>query len=143
MALFRPRANVLKYRRWPQHLTSNLISLNAPGTEDDMQYQYDQCTNGQGRLCTVTLDSNGNTSAQNNFTFTYSSDNRLKIALQSGSLQGSYQYNGLGQRVSKADGSSTHFVYDQGGKLIGEYAATGALLQETIYLGDLPVALLR
>ena len=34
-------------------------------------------------------------------------------------------------------------VYDEAGHLLGEYSSTGALIQETIWLGDLPVATLR
>jgi hypothetical protein len=34
-------------------------------------------------------------------------------------------------------------VYDEGGHLLGEYDGSGALIQETIWLGDTPVATLR
>ena len=34
-------------------------------------------------------------------------------------------YNGLGQRVEKDNGTVTLFVYDEAGKLIGEYDAAG------------------
>ncbi|MEZ5514883.1 MAG: RHS repeat-associated core domain-containing protein [Steroidobacteraceae bacterium] len=37
----------------------------------------------------------------------------------------------------------TKFAYDEAGHLIGEYSATGTLVQETIWLGDIPVATLR
>jgi RHS repeat-associated protein len=33
------------------------------------------------------------------------------------------------------------YVYDEQGHLIGEYTNTGGLTQETIYLGDMPIAL--
>ncbi|MGZ5100426.1 MAG: RHS repeat-associated core domain-containing protein, partial [Usitatibacter sp.] len=46
-----------------------------------------------------------------------------------------------GQRVKKASASAiTHFVFDEAGRLWGEYDATGNLIQETIWLDDLPVA---
>jgi uncharacterized protein RhaS with RHS repeats len=35
------------------------------------------------------------------------------------------------------------FVYDKAGHLVGEYTGAGALIQETLWLGDLPVATLR
>jgi RHS repeat-associated protein len=41
------------------------------------------------------------------------------------------------------NGTITLFVYDEQGKLTGEYDATGQLLQEIIWFGDLPVAVLR
>jgi RHS repeat-associated protein len=34
-------------------------------------------------------------------------------------------------------------VYDEAGHLLGEYDSSGALLQETIWLGDIPIATLR
>jgi RHS repeat-associated protein len=36
-----------------------------------------------------------------------------------------------------------HYVYDEAGHLLGEYNSTGVLIQETIWLGDTPVATLR
>jgi RHS repeat-associated protein len=67
----------------------------------------------------------------------------------------SYGVNGLGQRVFKVldpryrdrpdflfcEGS-TEYVYDEEGHLLGEYDAEGRAIQETVYLGDLPVAVL-
>lgn len=38
---------------------------------------------------------------------------------------------------------TTYFVYDEAGHLVGEYDGAGALVQETVWLGDIPVATLR
>ena len=55
-----------------------------------------------------------------------------------------YKVNALGQRVEKvAGGVTTRFVYDEQGHLLGEYDGAGALLQETVWLEDLPIATLR
>jgi RHS repeat-associated protein len=55
-----------------------------------------------------------------------------------------YTYNALGQRVRRATSTaSTLYVYDESGHLAGEYTSTGALIQETVWLGDLPIATLR
>ncbi|MFC5474683.1 RHS repeat domain-containing protein [Paraherbaspirillum soli] len=61
----------------------------------------------------------------------------------------SYSHNGLDQRVQKqgpaaivATGSNS-YVYDEAGHLIGEYDANGQVIEETVYLGDLPVAVLK
>jgi YD repeat-containing protein len=56
--------------------------------------------------------------------------------------------NALGQRVLKtvnsgSSGSTTRFVYDEAGRLIGEYDIDGKPIQETIWLNDLPVAVLK
>jgi RHS repeat-associated protein len=45
--------------------------------------------------------------------------------------------------VKKNNGTDTFFAYDEAGHLIGEYDATGATIQETIWLGDIPVAVLK
>ncbi len=59
-------------------------------------------------------------------------------------MTATYGYNALSQRVSKNVGSVvTYFVYDEAGHLLGEYGAGGALIQETVWLGDTPVATLR
>jgi RHS repeat-associated protein len=50
----------------------------------------------------------------------------------------------MGQRVSKATaGGTTLFAYDEWGHLIGEYTGGGALIEETVWLGDIPVAILE
>ncbi|HKQ14709.1 MAG TPA: RHS repeat-associated core domain-containing protein, partial [Steroidobacteraceae bacterium] len=40
-------------------------------------------------------------------------------------------------------GSSRYFVYDESGHLVGEYSNSGALIQETVWFGDIPVATLK
>lgn len=75
-------------------------------------------------------------------TFTYNDAGRLTGV--SGATSATYIYNALGQRVKKvAAGVTTHFVYDEAGHLIGEYDATGSLIQEIVWLDDTPVATLR
>jgi RHS repeat-associated protein len=62
----------------------------------------------------------------------------------SGTTLASYAVNGLGQRVQKVVGATTtRFVYDEQGRLLGEYDGAGKLIQETVWLDDLPVATLR
>ena len=55
--------------------------------------------------------------------------------------------NGLGQRIRKTGtGVSTgtnRYVYDAQGHLLGDYNSTGVAIQETVYLGDIPVAVLQ
>jgi RHS repeat-associated protein len=62
----------------------------------------------------------------------------------SGAATASYAHNALGQRVRKAVGSSTtYFVYDEAGHLVGEYDGAGNLIQEIAWFEDTPVASLR
>ena len=78
--------------------------------------------------------------------FAYSDRGRLKSVSNAGGTV-SYWYNGLGQRVRKSGpavpGGQTDFVYDEQGRLLGEYDANGKVMQETVYLDDLPVAVLK
>ncbi len=85
-----------------------------------------------------TYDAAGNLTASAGVTYTYDGRGRMK---QAGSA--TYLVNGLGQRVRKTAGAQTHFAYDEAGRLLGEYDSTGAAIQEYVWLGDLPVAVVR
>jgi RHS repeat-associated protein len=77
-------------------------------------------------------------------TYTYNNANRLVAIQSSGSPLASYAVSALGQRVSKTVGGlTTLFIYDEQGHLLGEYDGSGNLIQETLWLEDLPVATLR
>jgi RHS repeat-associated protein len=71
-------------------------------------------------------------------TYVYDGRGRMK---QAGSV--TYLVNGLGQRVKKTAAADVFFAYDESGHLIGEYDATGAPIQETVWLGDLPIAVIK
>ena len=89
-----------------------------------------------GGNATYTYDANGSLTNYGATTFTYNAAGRLTSA-----GGGTYLYNGLGQRVQKTVGGvQTNFVYDERGRLVGEYTATGAAIEETTYLGHMPVA---
>src|SRR6185503_4587545 len=88
-------------------------------------------------------DSSGNTTGDGTATFTYNDAGR-KVSVMKASVTTAYALNALGQRVKKTtSGSSTYFVYDEAGHLVGEYDNSGNLIQETIWFGDTPVATLR
>jgi len=54
-----------------------------------------------------------------------------------------YQYNALGQRVEKTvGGTTTVFVYDETGHLIGEYTPSGTLIAEHIWLNNRPIGVI-
>ena len=87
-------------------------------------------------------DAAGNVTHDGHTTFTYNDRGRLASA---SNPQGSTSYliNGLGQRAVKTGLEGIRFVYDESGKLLGEYDPGGILLQETLYLGDIPVAVVK
>ncbi len=86
-------------------------------------------------------DGNGNLTGTSSTkpTNTYDALNRL-IQYTSGKTTATYAYNGHSERVLKTVGTTTTlFVYDEAGHLIGEYNGTTPI-EETIWLGDMPVA---
>ena len=50
--------------------------------------------------------------------------------------------NRINSGNTNAPAQKRYFAYDEAGHLLGEYAADGTAIQETIWLGDLPVAVL-
>ncbi len=91
-------------------------------------------------------DTAGNIIGDGTTRFTYNDAGRMRDATNSGGTT-TYQYNGMGQRVSKTGPlvptGVNYYMYDEEGHLIGEYGARGVPIQETVYLGDQPVATLR
>jgi RHS repeat-associated protein len=88
-------------------------------------------------------DNAGNTLAFGGGTFTYNHRGRMASA-SNGGVTATYTYNALGQRIRRvAAGVTTLYVYDEAGHPAGEYTGAGDLIQETVWLGDTPVATLR
>jgi len=88
-------------------------------------------------------DANGSFTGDGNRTLGYDVSGRL-ASYSSGATSASYTYDGLGERVSKTVGTTiTRFAYDERGHLVGEYGSAGAsaYIEETFYLGDMPVVL--
>jgi RHS repeat-associated protein len=117
--------------------TSNrLLQVQAPGT------------NGATQTGTWVHDAAGNLTGDGSMSFAYSDRGRLKSATVSGGTV-SYLYNGLEQRVSKTAAKTllptggAFYVHDEQGRLLGEYDADGLPIHETVWLGDLPVAVLK
>ncbi|MET3131709.1 RHS repeat-associated protein [Oxalobacteraceae bacterium GrIS 1.11] len=98
-------------------------------------------TNGPLPAKSNHYDNAGNLINDGSITYVYSQRNRMYSATI-GSLTVTQQINGLGQRVLRGNRGGL-FAYDEQGHLIGEYDSTnGKLTRETVYLGDLPVAVL-
>jgi RHS repeat-associated protein len=92
---------------------------------------------------TYSYDTAGNTKTYSNLTFSYNNRGRVS-SVTVGSTTSNYVYSALGQMIKKTVGSTTTLLmYDEAGHLLGEYSSSGALIQETVWLGDIPVATLR
>jgi RHS repeat-associated protein len=92
-----------------------------------------------------TYDADGHTQSYGIYTFTYYNDGRVKSVGSSGGSTTTYVYNALGQRIEKTGGpaGTVLMFYDEAGHVLGEYSGTGTLVQETVWMGDLPVATIR
>ena len=80
--------------------------------------------------------------------YTYDASGRL-VAAKTGAYTTLYTNDGLGQRATRSGygasgiaGDLERFVYDEAGQLLGEYDGAGKAIEETVWLGDLPVAVL-
>jgi RHS repeat-associated protein len=123
------------------------FSTNAPHTTN---YTIDA---GSNRLVSQTLDNTatipytldavGNLISDGSRTFTFNARGTLTSVVASG-LTTSYLTNGLGERARKSSPlQTTLFTQDAAGNITGEYDGTGAAIQETVYLENLPVAVLK
>lgn len=148
------------------HTSSSQWQYDANGNRSQLQpgstgypYTIDAMSN---RLLMVTgplaksyrYDAAGNPLSDGVTHYSWNAANRLSEVTTKGSV--AYRYNGHGERLVKMGEprtriDATFFVYDPTGKLIGEYAASpgaqkkanGQLKQETVWLGDMPVAMLK
>jgi RHS repeat-associated protein len=106
-------------------------------------------TSGSNQLSAVTggltrsysYDAAGNTVGYGSLAFSY--NNRGRMAVTTGGST-DYLYNALGQMIEKSGtAGTTIFMQDESGHLIGEYDGSGNLIEETVWLGDVPVATLQ
>ena len=120
--------------RSSKNVDSQVTNYAYPGTSNRLQ-----ALTGVGAK-SYTYDAAGNPTVIGAQSFTYNLANRL-VAVTG---VASYTVNALGQRLTKTTGGATTvFVYDEQGRLLGEYDGTGKLIQETVWLEDLPIATLR
>ncbi len=142
-------------RLWDYDANSNRIS-EQPGTT---VYPYTIDANSNRLLSvagpvakTYTYDAAGNTLSDGTIAYTWNAAGRMSQATISGNNH-LYQYNGAGERISKglSGNSQSIFLFDQGGRFSGEYTENSAtpqtgdwlLKQETIWFGDIPVAVIK
>jgi RHS repeat-associated protein len=86
-------------------------------------------------------DAAGHTLAYATSSFSYNNRGRMESTTSSST---DYLYNALGQMIEKSGTlGTTAFMQDEAGHLIGEYDGSGNLIEETIWLGDIPVATLQ
>lgn len=126
---------------------------------DSTEYQYDQNGNRSqvthnGQTTTVNIDPGSNREAGKQYDANGSLTNdgrqfvyRYNGKLQSVTSQGqttTYQYNAQGERVRKSNSQEqTDYVYNEDGQLIGEYGKDGQAKLEYLWLGNVPVGVVK
>ncbi|HEY3785521.1 MAG TPA: hypothetical protein VGL55_09595 [Steroidobacteraceae bacterium] len=93
---------------------------------------------------TYDYDAAGHTMGYSTVTAGYDDAGRLQT-VTNGSTTETLLYNALGQRIQTSGGpaGTVLYWYDEAGHVLGEYDASGNLIEETVWLGDIPVATLR
>ena len=92
---------------------------------------------------TYSYDAAGNTLGYGSNTYTFNQRGRMNEATVFGGVT-TYVYNALGQLIQKSGSAGTTLLmYDESGHILGEYTGTGTLIQETIWMGDTPIATLQ
>jgi RHS repeat-associated protein len=137
--------------------TSQRFQYDANGNRTQATFGANTYSNtinaGSNRLTSTTgpapakqnlYDAAGDLTKDGTIQYSYGSNGRLS-GVVSGGIATGYRYNGMGQRVVKTGAAAVavHYVYDEAGRLLGEYDGAGNAIQETVYLGDLPVAVLK
>ncbi|MEH6417164.1 BPSL0067 family protein [Pseudomonas sp. CGJS7] len=127
--------------------TGNRKSMTDGGGEQSYTY-----LSGSHRLTKVanvtrSYDAIGNTTSIGGTAreFVYDANDRLSKFKQNGMVKASYRYNARGERASVENGTGTvenFAVYDEAGNWIGDYDATGATVQQAVWLDDAPAGLL-
>jgi RHS repeat-associated protein/uncharacterized repeat protein (TIGR02543 family) len=127
------------------------LSGNRTAKNQNTTAETDSIDSGSNRLLqksgtqtvNYSYDPAGNLLSDGTLSYGYNGPGRRSSATAS-NLNATYRYNALGQRVSKSvNGTTILFVYDPQGRLAGEYDDSGQLIQEIVWLGDWPVAVLK
>ncbi len=130
---------------WTYDANGNRLSQTGSGASTFTPSSTSNQLNSTSGALTRTYgyDAAGNTTGYASNSFTLNQRGRVSAAILPGGTS-NYIYNALGQMVEKyGNGGTTLLMYDEAGHLLGEYSSTGALIQETVWMGDIPVATLR
>jgi RHS repeat-associated protein len=89
-----------------------------------------------------TYDAEGNVKTDGTLSFEFALHGRMR-SINSTAGKTTYWYNALGQRVRKTGQDTTYYFYDGEGRVLGEYDRNGSAIQETVYLDNMPVVVLK
>lgn len=126
--------------------TGNRTSMTTTGTKT---YSYPATSHRLTKVGNVVQnhDAAGNTlNLSTTRSFTYDDRGRLAQYLANGAPSREYRYNARGERVAKLivsnPANNVFYVYDEAGRLLGEYKPNGTRIKEYVWLDDTPVAVI-
>jgi RHS repeat-associated protein len=126
---------------------ANSNQLTTTGTvafTDSVSATNNRLSSTSGGLArTYAYDAAGNTLSYAGNVYTFNQRGRMS-SVTIGTNETDYIYNALGQLIRKSGaGGTTLLMYDEAGHILGEYTASGGQIQETIWMGDLPIATIQ
>jgi RHS repeat-associated protein len=124
--------------------TGNRLS-RTEGSTETYTYPTDNHRLAQVGAMARNHDAAGNTlSLSASRSFTYDDRGRMAQFLVNGATSREYRYNARGERVAKLNVPSPqyhrYYVYDEAGRLLGEYRPNGTRVAEYVWLDDTLVA---
>ncbi|NIJ72052.1 RHS repeat-associated core domain-containing protein [Xanthomonas sp. F4] len=124
--------------------TGNRVGAKVNTATQIYTYSSDNHRLSSVGTTTRSYDAAGNTTAIGGTSreFIYDDMGRMSQAKRSGSVAMTYSYNGRGEQVRRFAKTSTYTVYDETGHWLGDYDNNGAVVQQAIWLDDMPVGVL-
>ena len=121
--------------------SNRLTTTGAVPSAETIATVSNQLSSTTGAIArTYSYDAAGNTLGYASNSYAFNQRGRMSQATVVGAAT-NYLYNALGQLIQKSgNGGTTLLMYDEAGHILGEYTGTGTLIQETIWMGDTPVA---
>jgi RHS repeat-associated protein len=118
------------------------ITLHSYSTDPNSNHLLSQ---GGAQTVNYSYDAAGNLTHDGTYSHSYNAAGRRIASTSTATGQATrYGYDALGQRITKTlNGNTVQYFYDEQGHLTGEYDGTGQLIQEIVWLGDLPIAVLK
>jgi YD repeat-containing protein len=141
--------NPLAPQSYAYDATGNRLSRTQSGQATSYSYpatshRLSQLSGAQAT--TFTYDAAGNRLSDGTQTWTYGGNGRptgIAVGGLAPKTVGTL-INAMGQRVAKTvNGVTTRYVYDEAGRLLGEYDAAGRMIQETLWFNTTPVGVLK
>jgi RHS repeat-associated protein len=123
--------------------TGNRQSMTATNGTKEYTYPADSHRLSQvGSDSSRIYDASGNSIQIGNKSFLYDDTGRNSELKQGGAAIRVYVYNGSGEQVRRYGNADDRYViYDESGRWLGEYDGNRDLIQQAIWLDDLPVGL--